>query len=273
MHYYQHHIGDFLRDAGSLPNEALGAYMRLLWRYYADEAPIQGEPEDIAFDLSTSAETVRQLLRRYFHKTDDGWRHTRCDREIEQYRQKAEKAAASANARWKNARAMRSHSGRTASGPLFDANQEPITKNQQQEQKTLSPDGDAPDRFAEFWKLYPRDEGKKKARDVWDRKKLNRIADTIIADVVKRKVQHGQWLDGICPHATTYLNGERWNDAITPRNNTGARNEPNRNLSAVERVRAAAIAGELADRAAARPNSDEDAVGPDGRDLRPPLDL
>jgi uncharacterized protein YdaU (DUF1376 family) len=131
MHYYQHHIGDFLRDAGSLPNEALGAYMRLLWRYYADESPIQGEPEDIAFDLSTSPETVRQLLRRYFCQTAEGWRHSRCDREIEQYRRKADKASASAKARWANANAMRTHSERNANETVSDANQEPITNNQE----------------------------------------------------------------------------------------------------------------------------------------------
>lgn len=81
----------------------------------------------------------------------------------------------------------------------------------------VSPDGDPPSRFDDFWCEYPRDEGKKKAREAWARKKLDAIADRIIADVVARKAGHGQWLDGYVPHATTYLNGERWNDAIKPR--------------------------------------------------------
>lgn len=81
----------------------------------------------------------------------------------------------------------------------------------------VSPNGDPPSRFDDFWREYPRDEGKKKAREAWGRKKLDAIADRIIADVVARKAGHGQWLDGYVPHATTYLNGERWNDAIKPR--------------------------------------------------------
>lgn len=83
---------------------------------------------------------------------------------------------------------------------------------------------DAGGRFAEFWAVYPRDEGKAKAKAAWAKRKLDAIADTIIADVKARKTQHGQWLEGIYPHATTYLNGERWNDAIIPPRNRIPRN-------------------------------------------------
>lgn len=62
-------------------------------------------------------------------------------------------------------------------------------------------------------------------------------------------------------------------NARTENQTTGARNETHRNLSAVERVRESAIAGELADRAARQPNGHADLVGQDGGDLRTPLDL
>lgn len=79
------------------------------------------------------------------------------------------------------------------------------------------PNGEGRSRFDGFWAAYPLKDGKKKAREVWQRKKLDRLADRIIADVVKRKAEHGQWLEGYVPLATTYLNGERWQDEIRPR--------------------------------------------------------
>jgi hypothetical protein len=94
-------------------------------------------------------------------------------------------------------------------------------------------------RFDEFFREYPRDEGKKKAREAWARKKLEPYADKIISDVRERKLRHGQWLDKIIPHATTYINGERWNDAIDPK-----RNRPNGASHAAPQL-------SLADRAAA----------------------
>lgn len=138
MHYYSHHIGDFLTDAGSLPNESLGAYMRMLWRYYADESPLTGEVEDIAFDAGTTPEIARQLLRRFFVKDGDGWSHVRCDKEIAKYHGKAEKAKKSANARWNDAKHVRTQCERNANASNSDANQQPITNNQEeQDQKPL----------------------------------------------------------------------------------------------------------------------------------------
>jgi hypothetical protein len=70
-------------------------------------------------------------------------------------------------------------------------------------------------RFDEFWNAYPRSVGKKAARKAWDRSKLDGVADAIIADV-KRRIC-GEWAgkdEQYIPHASTYLNGERWNDGI-----------------------------------------------------------
>lgn len=72
--------------------------------------------------------------------------------------------------------------------------------------------GDA--RFAEFWSVYPRREDKKKARDKWRAKGLDALADRIVADVQERRARHRGWREGFVPLPTTYLNGERWEDAI-----------------------------------------------------------
>lgn len=76
------------------------------------------------------------------------------------------------------------------------------------------PTARTPSRFEDFWKIYPRHEKKKNAFEVWKRKKLDSLVDLIIADVEKRKLLHQPWRSGFVPHASSYLNGERWNDEI-----------------------------------------------------------
>ena len=130
MHYYRHHIGDFLKDTGHLSNDQMGIYLRMLWKYYLDEKPLIDDCESIAFAMRSDEKTVHLILRHFFVLDDGGWKHNRCDKEIADYHDKKEKAANSANARWSNATPMRTHSKRNANAPVFDANQEPRTNNQ-----------------------------------------------------------------------------------------------------------------------------------------------
>ena len=144
MHYYQHHIGDFIKDTANLNDHQLVTYMRMIWAYYSEEKPLADAPEDIAFAMRSDEKTVGLILRHYFKETPDGWRHGRCDREIAGFHGKKEKAAASANARWTNAKnnanAMRTHSERNATEHKNDANQEPITNNQEDQEHLSSAD-------------------------------------------------------------------------------------------------------------------------------------
>jgi len=125
MFYYQHHIGDFIKDTANLDDYQLATYLRMMWIYYTDETPFDDDPESIAFAVRSDEKTVRLLLKHFFDKSVDKWHHNRCDREIDGYKQKSEKARGSANARWSNAKAMRTHNERTANEPVLDANQEP----------------------------------------------------------------------------------------------------------------------------------------------------
>jgi len=139
MHYYQHHIGDFLKDTGHLSNEQLAVYMKLLWRYYLDEKPLEDDCEMLAFAVRSDEKTVRLLLRHFFVLTEDGWRQTRCDKVIQDYHDKSHKASDSAKARWNKAKAMRTHTERNADEPKNDANHKPITNNQEPVLQIQSP--------------------------------------------------------------------------------------------------------------------------------------
>ena len=71
-----------------------------------------------------------------------------------------------------------------------------------------------PERFAGFWEFYPRKENKQKAMDAWDRLRpsdelVDRIARALVA--LKRS---RDWQEGVgIPHASTWLNNARWEDA------------------------------------------------------------
>ena len=87
MHYYQHHIGDFIKDTSYLTNEEIGIYMKLIWLYYDTEQPL---PDDIfVLSMKTNAreseESVKGILGMYFQLVDNKWHHTRCDKEIAEY--------------------------------------------------------------------------------------------------------------------------------------------------------------------------------------------
>ena len=76
------------------------------------------------------------------------------------------------------------------------------TDTDTEKRKSMRAAGAAPSsRFAEFWYVYPR-----------NRKHLDRVADSIIGDV-RRRVADGAWREKqYTPHASTYLNQERWTD-------------------------------------------------------------
>lgn len=104
MNYYEHHLGDYLRDTAHLSMVEDGAYRRLLDAYYIKEKPLPSDRREI-FRLVRAAgksdrAAVETVLKEFFVESPEGWRHKRCDVEIARYLDKQDKARASANARW-----------------------------------------------------------------------------------------------------------------------------------------------------------------------------
>jgi len=74
---------------------------------------------------------------------------------------------------------------------------------------------DAGFEFENFWSHYPVKKGKQAAIRAYSKlPKALRIL--IVADIKDRLANDAQWIAGYIPHASTYLNGERWTDEITP---------------------------------------------------------
>lgn len=70
--------------------------------------------------------------------------------------------------------------------------------------------------FDAFWKAYPNKKGKAAAEKAWKSKRLGLIAERILADVQARIKGDPDWKRGYVPHGSTYVQQERWQDAIAP---------------------------------------------------------
>lgn len=146
MHYYFHHIGDFIRATARLTDAQTMAYLRLLWRYYDKQEPLVDDIEVLAFQIGSDQETVRLILKSYFKFDEKGvWTHSRCDKEIKEYeanqakKSKAGKASAERKKNASKTRAKRLTNTRSTDDERMSDdssadvqltnNQEPVTIN------------------------------------------------------------------------------------------------------------------------------------------------
>ena len=137
MHYYQFNINDYLSQTAHLdPIEDL-AYRRLIEYYYQQEKAITSDMRTLCkrIRLAMHDEDVLSVINEFFVLSEDGltYSHNRCDKEIQAYKDKSEKASKSAKSRWnntnENANAMRTQCERNANQEPITSNQEPITNN------------------------------------------------------------------------------------------------------------------------------------------------
>lgn len=70
-----------------------------------------------------------------------------------------------------------------------------------------------PERFEGFWKFYPRGEGRQAAIRAWDRLQPSDELILRIGRALTLQKASPEWQAGIgIPHASTYLNQQRWTD-------------------------------------------------------------
>ena len=229
MHYYPHHIGDFIKETANLNDHQLATYLRMIWAYYLDENPLPDDCERIAFAVRSDEKTVRVLLKHYFELIDGKWHQKRCDKEIEHYKLNSEKGRKAAEARWqkhsqnqstkseRNADAMHTHTKTDAFASLSDANQEPRTKNQEPIIKINPPNPPRGDDevFEKFWALYPKKVGKQAALKAWKKIPSPKQTLTLIENALAWQTVSEQWTKDngqYIPNPQTYINQGRWQD-------------------------------------------------------------
>lgn len=205
LNYYEHHLGDYLRDTAHLSMVEDGAYRRLLDTYYVKEQPIPAELRDACRLVRAASkperDAVATVLREFFEATPEGWRHKRCDAEIARYQDKQAKARRSAEARWNaskpqcdgnanastNAHAddMRTHSEGNALQSPVTRHQTPDTK-EGTARKRADPPPDRPESVAERtwadWLALRKD-------------KRAKVSETVLAEATAQAEQAGVSLD------------------------------------------------------------------------------
>ncbi len=92
MKWYAHNIADYRSATAHLTNEEDLAYRRLLEMYYDTEAPIPLETQWVSRRLRVGTDALAVVLQDFFVRTDQGWRHARCDAEVAEFTRRADVA-------------------------------------------------------------------------------------------------------------------------------------------------------------------------------------
>ena len=225
MHYYPHHIGDFIKDTANLNDHQMVTYLRMIWAYYAEEKPFPDDCEGIAFAMRSDEKTVHLLLRHYFELKDDGWHQKRCDQHIDHYHANSEKGRKAAQARWGkkdqnkqtqstcNADAMHMHTKTDADAMVFDSNQQPITNKDIKDKNIRSAEPTMPDGFEDFWNAYGKKKGKQNAIKEW--KKIKPTTE-LVATIVSKASAYASTTDlQYRKDPERWIKGRHWEDDVS----------------------------------------------------------
>lgn len=224
MNYYKRHLGDLAKSCSHLSQGALGAYDLLIDWIYANEKPLPRNKDDLyrigrAY-TKAERENVDRVLGEFFIITPAGYTQKRITEELVKYAAKCEKNKEAGKL------GGRPKKTETVSDSVSDSETETVIETEPRNNPSQNPEstkearskslGQQAARFEDFWTVYPNKKGKADAMKAWKRKRLDDLAERIIADVLARAVGDRQWLDGYIPHGSTYVNGEGWQDAIEP---------------------------------------------------------
>ncbi len=219
MNYYPHHIGDYKAATAHLTNDEDLAYRRLLEMYYDTETRIPLDTQWVSRRLRVGTQPLATVLKDFFRETETGFLHLRCEVEIREYNEKAERSRA--NGKKGGRRKATVHAAKNPAGSQQDAganpepaqalaNHEPLTKNHK---PSIQP-SDAG--FDSFYRAYPKKAAKVAALKAWKAAKVKpEEMAVILADVERRKNLPDWKKDGgqFVPNPATYINGRRWEDS------------------------------------------------------------
>ena len=210
MNFYPFHLGDYVKKTAHLtPTEDL-IYRRLIDRYYMTETPIQLDIECVArlIGMRDHVSFVSDILSEFFLKSEDGYRHERCDEEIEKYHKKADSARKANQLRWSFTDEDSETDLKSDTDQILTKNQEPRTRTNKKKKVEVSQE------FLAFWASYPKKVGKGTAEAAWANADLPDI-DIILKALHKAK-QSNDWIKdrgAFIPHPSTWLNQRRWEDS------------------------------------------------------------
>jgi uncharacterized protein YdaU (DUF1376 family) len=211
MHYYKFEISVWNLHTAHLSLVEEAVYRRLIDHYYDTEQPIGADYSAMLrrLRLEDYHEEVQIILNEFFQKVDNGFRNKHCDKKITDYKKqkKTNKNNGKKGGRPKNQLITQSVTDGLPLVTLTTNNKQETINNKQLTNLTL-------ERFDIFWKNYPRKISKELAKKSW--LKINpddELTEKIIKAVSYQKLSERE--EKFIPHASTWLNGKRWEDEIT----------------------------------------------------------
>lgn len=150
MNFYPFHIGDYAVHTRHLSLMEDLAYRRLIDLYYTTEQPITLDVEKAAklIGMREYIKEVSEVLSDYFLKSEDCYVNTRCDKEIEAYKAKADRARSANSSRWnakKSDAVLKSDVKSDADRIPTNTNTNTNTNNQERALKPKAPAAPLPD--------------------------------------------------------------------------------------------------------------------------------
>lgn len=94
MHYFQQNIGDYAVATRHLNNTEDLAYRRMMDLYYDKESPLTLDLNKLSrlIRMQDNKEEIKTVLEDFFVETEQGYTQSRIEKEIANYRDKAEQA-------------------------------------------------------------------------------------------------------------------------------------------------------------------------------------
>ena len=206
MHFYSHHIGDFIKKTSFLNNEEVGVLSKLFWLYYDSELPLPNNIDLLAIKVGAEnkADIVKWLLEVFFIYDAEKkiWRNTRCDNEINIYHSNLENRIKGGKA---SAEKRKQIMNCTSTAVEQTNNQEPLTNN---EELAIYIKRD----FESFWVRYPKKVGKRYALRAWlemmpDINIVNKALDWQLND--DRSLANDE---EFIPNPANWISHGRWED-------------------------------------------------------------
>jgi hypothetical protein len=172
--------------------------------------------ENIAFDLRFSCERIADVINQYmlFENDNTFFWSNRLLSDLAERDEKSKQGKLAAKIRWdKERKKMQTHCNGNA-----DAMQGKERKGKKGKEGKADKGitGEQETLFIRFWDLYPNKKARKAARKAFDTAARKVPIETMLKALAEQK-QSADWKkDGgqYIPHASTWLNGERWNDQV-----------------------------------------------------------
>ncbi|GAB2531983.1 helix-turn-helix domain-containing protein [Simplicispira piscis] len=104
---------------------------------------------------------------------------------------------------------------------VHGTSKEQVKEQVKEQRRARAKSSDLPEGFAEFWTEYPRKEGRTKALESWVKRGLDSdlaLRERVMAALARHRTQQ-QWTKDngqFIPHASTWLNQERYLDDVGP---------------------------------------------------------